>query len=137
MEVTMSTLLYEIDFTTILVFVAIFIITNNIVTNLRRPLPGPWAWPLVGNLPNLLGYKKSFDPPLHLRQKYGNIVGLKLGPMGLVYICGHKALTDVFQKKTEFTKYRPNWMYLATRLTGKTGNFFVHVYTRIYQLSIV
>lgn len=119
------TQLSQIDSSTILLCIIIFIITNNIVKNLRRPLPGPWAWPLLGNLPNLVGYKKSFEPPLHLQKKYGNIVNLKVGTMDLVYICGHKKLSEVFLKKTQFTKYRPNWLYVANITAGRTGIAFL------------
>ncbi|XP_059491009.1 uncharacterized protein LOC132205760 [Neocloeon triangulifer] len=77
----------------------------------RRPWkypPGPRKWPIVGTLPSLK--KKPGDSPFdlteRLRKKYGDVVGIFIGPQPSIFINGYKCVKEI--SNMEEFGYRPN-----------------------------
>lgn len=97
----------------------------NTYLNGRVNIPGPRPWPIVGNLPMLLGTKNPNKLFLELRMKYGDIVYLTLGSQPFVLCFGYKMIHDVLVKNGDTTKFRPLWLRLFNKLLkGQTSLVF-------------
>ena len=64
--------------------------------------PGPFSWPIIGALPNLIQSKRR---GLHLHEyltevaaKYGNVCSLQLGSKLMVVLSDKETTRDVFQR---------------------------------------
>ncbi|XP_038061047.1 cytochrome P450 2J6-like isoform X2 [Patiria miniata] len=97
-----ATSLMGISTTTALIFVSVFLLVFWI---LRRHLstrnlpPGPWAWPLLGNLPNLIaaGGGEAHEIFLRLSKKYGPVLRLDMvGGKRIIVLHGYEAISKAF-----------------------------------------
>src|SRR5262245_21335575 len=71
----------------------------------RSDIPGPGAWPLVGNRPSLVPNRLPYVEELHRR--YGNVFSIHAGPMGrLVYLLGPDAAELVLLNRGEVVSNR-------------------------------
>ena len=89
--------------------------------NLKRRLPGPFAWPLVGNamqlgqMPHITFGK--------LAKKYGNVYQIRLGCSDIVVLNGDQAIRQaLIQHSTEFAG-RPNFVSFQSVSGGKGMTF--------------
>uniref|UniRef100_A0A8C5NB99 Cytochrome P450, family 1, subfamily C, polypeptide 2 n=1 Tax=Gouania willdenowi TaxID=441366 RepID=A0A8C5NB99_GOUWI len=88
---------------------------------LKRRLPGPFAWPLVGNafqlgqMPHIAFTK--------LAKKYGNVYQIRLGCSDVVVLNGDKVIRQaLIQHSTEFAG-RPNFASFQFVAEGKSMTF--------------
>lgn len=87
----------------------------------KKRLPGPFAWPLVGNamqlgqLPHITLSK--------LAKKYGNVYQIRLGCNDIVVLNGHTAIREaLIQHSREFAG-RPNFISFQLISGGKSMTF--------------
>ncbi|XP_063965267.1 cytochrome P450 2U1-like [Lytechinus pictus] len=70
---------------TVVIFVISSVIASFLIAKctsgkrIRRP-PGPWAWPVVGNLPSILLGGQPHQALARFAEKYGQIMSISLGP---------------------------------------------------------
>uniref|UniRef100_A0A673CBV0 Cytochrome P450, family 1, subfamily C, polypeptide 1 n=1 Tax=Sphaeramia orbicularis TaxID=375764 RepID=A0A673CBV0_9TELE len=88
---------------------------------LKRRLPGPFAWPVVGNamqlgqMPHITFAK--------LAKKYGNVYQIRLGCSDIVVLNGDKAIRQaLIQHSTEFAG-RPNFVSFQMISGGRSMTF--------------
>ncbi|XP_033180909.1 cytochrome P450 1B1-like [Mastacembelus armatus] len=88
---------------------------------LKRRLPGPFAWPVVGNamqlgqMPHITFAK--------LAKKYGNVYQIRLGCSDIVVLNGDKAIRQaLIEHSTEFAG-RPNFVSFQIVSGGKSLTF--------------
>nr|QQL94700.1 cytochrome P450 family 1 subfamily c polypeptide 2 [Lateolabrax maculatus] len=88
---------------------------------LKRRLPGPFAWPVVGNamqlgqMPHITFAK--------LAKKYGNVYQIRLGCSDIVVLNGDRAIRQaLIQHSTEFAG-RPNFVSFQAVSGGKSMTF--------------
>uniref|UniRef100_A0A3Q4AEQ0 Cytochrome P450 1A1 n=1 Tax=Mola mola TaxID=94237 RepID=A0A3Q4AEQ0_MOLML len=93
------------------------------VRNLRfkKRLPGPFAWPVVGNAMQLGQMPHiTFNK---LAKKYGNVYQIRLGCSDIVVLNGDRAIRQaLIQHSTEFAG-RPNFTSYQTVSGGKSMTF--------------
>ncbi|XP_052694809.1 cytochrome P450 2B4-like isoform X1 [Crassostrea angulata] len=89
-------------------------------TRYRLP-PGPWAWPIIGNLPQLKGKEGFYHYVLEFRKTYGDIFRLKMGVHEVVFVFGHQHVQEVLCKNGALTSNRPNWMYIPNKIFKGKG----------------
>uniref|UniRef100_A0A3P9K3K5 Cytochrome P450, family 1, subfamily C, polypeptide 2 n=1 Tax=Oryzias latipes TaxID=8090 RepID=A0A3P9K3K5_ORYLA len=89
--------------------------------NLRRRLPGPFAWPVVGNalqlgqMPHIIFSK--------LAKKYGDVYQIRLGCSDVVVLNGDRVIREALvQHSTEFAG-RPNFVSFQFVSDGKSLTF--------------
>ncbi|WAR26022.1 CP2A9-like protein [Mya arenaria] len=119
-------LLIPADWTVLALLALVSILTVVYVTSAsssRKLPPGPKPWPIVGNLPYIRRQNKPmFEVMLTLRQQYGDVVRLKLGPsLNFIFIMGkdnvYKAAVDM---KDKF-KFRPNNFFATNYIFQNKG----------------
>ena len=74
----------------------------------RRPAmvpPGPFIWPVVGNLPSFAG--DTIEKMQNLRLKYGDIFGLYMGSSLTIIVSGYDAVKEVMVKRGTTFSWRP------------------------------
>ncbi|XP_062590120.1 cytochrome P450 2H1-like [Saccostrea cucullata] len=83
--------------------------------------PGPWAWPIVGNLPQLKGKLGFYYDVLDFREGYGDIFRLQMGVHNVIFVFGHRYVQELLCKKGHLVTKRPNWMYIPDKLLHGKG----------------
>lgn len=83
--------------------------------------PGPFAWPLFGNLLSL--GKKPHEYLTSLRSVYGDVFQIKMGSHTTVVINGLQALKHVCVKQSEEFAGRPNFYSFNYIANGKSMGF--------------
>lgn len=83
--------------------------------------PGPWALPIVGNLPQLHGRHGFYYKVLEFRQTYGDIFRLQMGVHNIMFVFGHQYVQELLCKNGDLVTKRPNWMYVPDKLLDKKG----------------
>lgn len=88
---------------------------------LKKRLPGPFAWPVVGNAMQL--GQMPHITLARLSQKYGNVFQIRLGCSDVVVLNGDKAIRQaLIQHSTEFAG-RPNFVSFQVVSGGKGMTF--------------
>ncbi|XP_013413870.1 cytochrome P450 2J5 [Lingula anatina] len=120
MSITQLLLSY-LDVPTVLVFLIIFLFLVAQRKPHRYP-PGPWRWPLIGNLPIVAGAKMLAKEFMRISQKYGPVFSLRLGVLNMVIINGYDAIHEAFSEKAELFIGRPHdVIYFVKKAIGKKG----------------
>ena len=102
----------EIGFGTLLVFTLVFLLVLFSISIPHTDIPGPFALPLVGNLPLLFHMgKRRQKGYFRLQKKYGNVFRLFLGRRMLIILCGRKNIHDAFVRHGMQTSNRPDWLF--------------------------
>ncbi|XP_071081445.1 cytochrome P450 2J4-like [Haliotis cracherodii] len=89
----------------------------------KRP-PGPFAFPVVGNMPQMAGIKDVYRFMMKLRLRYGDVFRLKIGPMTTVVVCGPSLVRDTLVNKGSYVINRPNWIYIIDKIFKGKGVFW-------------
>lgn len=98
----------------------VLILIILLMVRLRRPKgcpPGPTPLPVIGNVYNL-AKGDMVEVFRNLRQKYGDIFSLSLGPFWVIVVNGADNLRELLVKRAEFTSDRPQF-YLVQIFDNK------------------
>lgn len=118
----------NVDVSTFLTFILVLLVSYIIWSyyfTVRINIPGPTPWPIVGNIPNLVGVRNVGNKFLEFQKQYGDMVLLRLGSQPFVVFFGYKAVHEALVTNGEKTKFRPNWFYLFRTVFPKlTGECF-------------
>lgn len=89
--------------------------------------PGPFSWPILGNIPQLAleGKKPVFQIALAWREKYGDVFLMRMGATRIVWVCGLKLGREVLIDRGEDFGYRPKWMTMARETQRGQGKVFL------------
>lgn len=87
--------------------------------------PGPFSWPLLGNIPQLAlqGKKPVFQIALAWREKYGDVFQMRMGAVRIVWVCGLELGREVLIDRGEDFSYRAKWMTMARESQRGQGMF--------------
>ncbi|GAB1601444.1 cytochrome P450 2B4-like [Argonauta hians] len=83
--------------------------------------PGPFPFPVIGNLPQLISVKDINIKVKELRQQYGDIFKLKVGSDTMVFVCGTELILEGLVTKGDEFKGRPYWIYLSKVILNRKG----------------
>ncbi|XP_038051662.1 cytochrome P450 2J2-like [Patiria miniata] len=89
-----------LDVRTILLGIAVFLVVLRFLRRPRNPPPGPWGWPFLGNLPQLmLSGGEMHENFSKLTARYGNVVSINLAGMSMVVLHGHNTVKEAFSRQ--------------------------------------
>ncbi|XP_074525267.1 cytochrome P450 2J2-like [Halichoeres trimaculatus] len=91
-----------------LLFCVVFILTADYIKN-RRPAsfpPGPWAFPLLGNMFSV-DHKKAHESMTQLAGKYGDVYSLRMGQEWLVVLNGFEIVKEALVNQGDSLADRP------------------------------
>lgn len=117
--------LFGSDLFTVLILTVIFLLSILWIFRPKSDIPGPTAWPIVGNLflvEQFNNTSKKSEFVDSLAKKYGSIFRLYLGPYPLVFVQGFEGVNQVL-KNRDFIE-RPSWIpaiEMQTKATGGNG----------------
>ncbi|XP_072484443.1 cytochrome P450 1A2-like isoform X2 [Notamacropus eugenii] len=104
----------------LLAFVVFFLVLwiiesypQRVPKGLKRP-PGPWAWPLIGNILTL-----GKNPHLvlaQLREKYGDVMQIQIGSTPVLVLSGLETIRQALVKQGDDFKGRPD-LYSSSLIT--------------------
>ncbi|XP_078531893.1 cytochrome P450 1A4-like [Lissotriton helveticus] len=90
--------------------------------NRKHPSPpGPWGWPIVGNLFQLGEYPHL--PLTQMRATYGDVIKLKLGFVPVVVLSGFETVKEALLKKGDTFAGRPKMITFSFFAGGKSMSF--------------
>ncbi|XP_013404323.1 cytochrome P450 2C15 [Lingula anatina] len=124
--VFLGDLLSSLGPATVLVFVAVLLLSLWALTP-RTPRvnwpPGPFCFPMVGCLPQLIisGRRRQPTDLLPWYDTYGDIMHIKIGEQHMVILGTKELQQEAFVKKASSVSERPLWVYIFDRLVGKDG----------------
>ncbi|XP_071343745.1 cytochrome P450 2J6-like isoform X2 [Trachinotus anak] len=96
------------DVKSLLLFLAVFILTADYIKN-RRPgnfPPGPWAFPLVGNV-FTVDHSKTHEILTELSGKYGDVYSLRMGQKWMVVLNRFEILKEALVTQGDSLTDRP------------------------------
>ncbi|XP_063437206.1 cytochrome P450 2J6-like [Mytilus trossulus] len=111
-------------FTVGLITLIVVFITYLIYIRYLTPgdtLPGPKAWPFLGNLIMVSRAKNFYQLTKDLQKEYGNVFKLKLGQITIVFISGHTNISKVMVDDGENSSHRPTWMFCPKHIFKGKG----------------
>ncbi|CAJ1060407.1 Hypothetical predicted protein [Xyrichtys novacula] len=97
------------DVKSLLLFATIFILTMDCIKN-RRPSsfpPGPWAFPIVGNIFSV-DHSKTHESMIQLAKKYGGVYSLRMGQEWHVILNGFAVLKEALVNQGDGLADRPS-----------------------------
>ncbi|KAK2907788.1 cytochrome P450 2J2-like isoform X2 [Channa argus] len=96
------------DVKSLLLFVAVFIITADFIKNYRPANfpPGPWALPILGNI-FTVNHKKAHENLMQLAAKYGDVYSLRMGQMWMVVLNRFEILREALVTQGDSIVDRP------------------------------
>lgn len=127
-----------------IILVIIVVICAFVLLHQQREIattaPGPFAWPVFGNLLSL--GKKPHEYLTSLRSVYGDVYQLKMGSHTTVVINGLKAMKQACIKQAEDFAGRPNFYSFNYIANGKSMGFSDYgprwkLHRRIAQTALV
>ncbi|XP_018429385.1 PREDICTED: cytochrome P450 2K1-like, partial [Nanorana parkeri] len=98
MDLEFSAATYIVLALSILYILNILYKCNN--GNVKNFPPGPWAWPLIGNL-HIIDLKKAHISYRELAKKYGEVFSVKMGTKQIVVLAGYEAVKDALVNYAE------------------------------------
>ncbi|XP_007937774.2 cytochrome P450 1A4-like [Orycteropus afer afer] len=87
-------------------------------------LPGPWSFPIIGNLLQLGDH--PYLTFMEMRKKYGDVFLIKLGMVPVVVVNGMEMVKQVLLKDGEHFAGRPNMHTFSVLAEGKSFSFSVN-----------
>ncbi|XP_034559713.1 cytochrome P450 2J2-like [Notolabrus celidotus] len=97
------------DVRSLLIFIAVFILTTDYIKN-RRPAsfpPGPLALPIVGNMFSV-DHNKAHESMTQLAGKYGDVYSLRMGQEWIVVLNGYEVLKEALVTQGDSLADRPS-----------------------------
>ncbi|KAL4234233.1 hypothetical protein ACF0H5_005884 [Mactra antiquata] len=83
--------------------------------------PGPWGWPVLGNLPQL--GVKPHKTLTSLRRRYGDIYQIRMGSCPTVVLNGVKVIKQALVKQADEFAGRPDFYSFKFLANGKSMGF--------------
>lgn len=114
--------------------VSVYLIMKIVWGRRYKLPPGPWAWPIVGNLSQLKGGNGFYYKVLEFRQAYGNIFRLKMGVHNVFFVFGHQYVQEILGKHGDLMTKRPNWMYIPDKILKRKGKMNERLMQNIRRL---
>lgn len=83
------------DVRSLLIFIAVFILTTDLLQNLQpaRFPPGPRPFPIVGNM-FAVDHRRTHESMMQLAGKYGDVYSLRMGKAWIVVLNGFKVFKE-------------------------------------------
>ncbi|ESO99585.1 hypothetical protein LOTGIDRAFT_201270 [Lottia gigantea] len=88
--------------------------------------PGPFSFPIVGNMPQLAGSIDLYQLFLQYREQYGDVIKFEIGSTKMIVICGYKAIHECLIEKGHCFANRPNWIYIIDQIFHNSGVFWTN-----------
>ncbi|XP_015427788.1 PREDICTED: cytochrome P450 1A5-like isoform X2 [Myotis davidii] len=112
--------------TSLIILVIVFVFVRALMSKRRRQVspPGPWSFPLIGNLLQLGDH--PFLTFTEMRKKYGDVFLVKLGVVPVVVVNGMEMVKHVLLKDGEHFAGRPNMHTFSFLAEGKSFSFSVN-----------
>lgn len=85
--------------------------------------PGPWRWPLIGNIPSLVGNDR-LEKLDKLRKRYGDVYGVFIGSELTVVLNGYKVINDALLKRGKAFAFRPDSYVQDPEIVFANGNLW-------------
>ncbi|CAH1244372.1 CYP2J2 [Branchiostoma lanceolatum] len=112
-----------VNLQTTLVVLVVLLMTYVYVTRPRNLPPGPWGWPIVGNLITLS--KGNIHLTLSKwREKYGAIVFFKIGTLKTVCLNDYDVIKEAYVKRSDMFGNRPTNLRIVNQLINQKGIIF-------------
>ncbi|KAJ5532238.1 cytochrome P450 [Penicillium frequentans] len=96
---------------------------HNYVQRGKLPLPPcPPGIPILGNLIEFVKDAKKASQHLLLQrwaEEYGDIIGVKIGPMTEYYLSSDQAVKEIFDRASAATAERPRWLVSNEQICNK------------------
>ncbi|XP_066113182.1 cytochrome P450 1A4-like isoform X1 [Saccopteryx bilineata] len=110
----------------LMILVMVFVFVRALGSKGRKQvsLPGPWSFPILGNLLQLGDL--PFLTFIEMRKKYGDIFLIKLGMVPVVVVNGMEMVKQVLLKDGEHFAGRPNMHTFSFFAEGKSLSFSVN-----------
>ncbi|XP_078586123.1 cytochrome P450 2U1-like [Branchiostoma floridae x Branchiostoma japonicum] len=92
-----------VDLPTILVAMSTCLLSYLYLQRHRNLPPGPWAWPILGNIPYLASKAPAFGPDVlyELSQKHGDVMSLWIARELHIVVSGYQTIRDVLVRRAE------------------------------------
>ncbi|XP_066224083.1 cytochrome P450 1A1-like isoform X1 [Saccopteryx leptura] len=112
--------------TSLVILVMVFVFVRALGSKERKQvsLPGPWSFPIIGNLLQLGDL--PFLTFIEMRKKYGDVFLIKLGMVPVVVVNGMEIVKQVLLKDGEHFAGRPNMHTFSFFAEGKSLSFSVN-----------
>ncbi|XP_020654306.3 cytochrome P450 1A1 [Pogona vitticeps] len=125
MKMSFATEVLSFSEVTIAFFTVAFILifVQALMKNKQPRPPGPWSWPILGNLLQLGEYPYVYFD--QLRKKYGDIFQIKLGMVPVVVVNGQDAVKQVLLRDGESFGGRPDMHTFSFFANGESLSFSV------------
>lgn len=125
---------YFTQFTLFLFVLLLFVIIFMVLTNnshvkydlndedlLNEP-PSPYSLPIIGHLHLLAKYNVPYRAFTDLKEKYGDLVKLKLGYVDALIVNGQKNIREILVNKGHLFDSRPNFERYQKLFGGNKEN---------------
>ncbi|XP_038078489.1 cytochrome P450 2J6-like [Patiria miniata] len=84
---------------TLLIGIVVFLVLFRTLRRPRNLPPGPWGWPVLGNLPQIMASgDKMHELFSKLTKRYGNIIHVEAGGISMVVLHGHDTAKEAFSQ---------------------------------------
>lgn len=83
--------------------------------------PKPLGWPVIGNIPQLVGGKGVYYKLLAFRERYGDLFRVQMGQHTLFVVFGRRYFHELLIEKGDLVSNRPSWLYTPHQLTFGKG----------------
>ncbi|XP_062250673.1 cytochrome P450 2J6-like [Platichthys flesus] len=96
------------DVKSLLLFLAVFLLTTDYIKN-RRPAsfpPGPWALPVVGNI-FTVDHSRTHESLTELGRRYGDVFSLRMGSEWMVVLNRYEVLKEALVTQGDSLAERP------------------------------
>ncbi|XP_036590375.1 cytochrome P450 1A1-like [Trichosurus vulpecula] len=103
-----------------LVFWVIKSYPQRVPKGLKNP-PGPWAWPLIGNILTL--GKNPHLALAQLREKYGDVMQIQIGSTPVLVLSGLETIRQALVKQGDDFKGRPDFYSFSLISDGDSFTF--------------
>ncbi|XP_038077532.1 cytochrome P450 2J6-like [Patiria miniata] len=97
---------------TLLIGIVVFLALFRFLRRPRNLPPGPWGWPILGNLPQMMSSEGTmFEFFSKLTKRYGNIIHVKGGGISIVFLHGHNTVKEAFSQHQLSGRPEPHITY--------------------------